>query len=151
MSVAKWAEARPCLQVLVYESSLYLQSHRQFCNCKRGRKRAGWGKQTPWVDMRDPLEGDWQLNGRRLWTRADVVDMGKCRHIRRLWSKMDRLSKNLDLRWRTGNCQHGLDQVSVSCHKGIKVSWGILEVGQVSEEFQNTIFMFLSSWSRWIQ
>ena len=45
MSVAKWAEARPCLQVFVYESSLYLQSHRQFCNCKRGRERAGRGKQ----------------------------------------------------------------------------------------------------------
>ena len=47
--------------------------------------------------MRDPLEGGGQVNGGRLWTRADVVDMGKCRHMRRLRSKMDRTEQESGL------------------------------------------------------
>jgi len=57
---------------------------------KRERERVVSGRQAPWMDVRDPLEGGWQLNWGWIWTRADVADMGKSRCIRYFQSKMDR-------------------------------------------------------------
>ena len=41
------------------------------------------------MDVRGQLEGGLTIKWREAWTRADVMDMGKRRHIRRLRNKMD--------------------------------------------------------------
>ena len=49
------------------------------------------------MDVRGQLEGGLTIKWREAWTRADVMDMGKRRHIRRLRNKMDRTQQEFGL------------------------------------------------------
>ena len=49
------------------------------------------------MGVRDQLGGVLRIKWREAWTRADVMDMGKRRHIRRLRNKMDRTQQEFGL------------------------------------------------------
>ena len=59
------------------------------------------------MDVRDQLEGGLTIKWREAWTRADVMDMGKRRHIRRLRNKMDRTQQEFGLEVKRGTCKRG--------------------------------------------